>query len=126
MNGLTAELHVLATELITAGVPATVDPGEVLSLVTEAGVCALVEPAEVMPGMGNAALELAVPVRLLTAGPYDHHAVERLDEALLLALPIIRPREPVGWDTYDAADTQMPGRQMTTFRRIAYPMTIHP
>ena len=126
MNELTAEWHALAAELSIAGVPATADPGQVLRLVTQAGVCALVEPADVQPGMGMSTLEMRVPVRLLTHGPYDQDAVERLDEALLLALPVLHPREPATWDTYDAADTPMPGRLVTTFRRIPYPLTVHP
>ena len=126
MNELTLELHALASELQVAGVPATVDPGQVLLLVNQAGVCALIEPADITPGMGMATLELTVPVRLLTHGPYDHDAVERLDEALLLALPIVHPREPTTWDTYDAADTPMPGRLLTARRRIPYPPAVHP
>ena len=128
MNDLTGELHALAAELIAAGVPATVDPGQVLRLINQgAGVCALIEPAEVMPGMGLATLELAVPVRLLTYAPYDHNAVERVDLAMLLALPILQPRQPVTWDEYEAAtDTKLPGRLTVTFRRIPYPLTVHP
>lgn len=127
MNELTGELHTLAAELIAAGVPATADPGQVLRLINQgAGVCALVEPAEVKPGMGLASLDLTVPVRLLTHAPYDHNAVERLDGALLLALPVIQPRDPVVWDTYPTQDTPLPGRLLTAHRRIPYPLTVHP
>jgi hypothetical protein len=126
MNGLTQESHIFAGELVTAGVPTTTDPGQVLRIVTQAGVCALIEPAEVTPGMGLASLELTYLTRLLTSGPFDHHATERLDEALLLALPVVQPREPVGWDTHDIEDTTFPCRPMTHYRRISYPLTVHP
>jgi len=126
VNGLTAEWHALVAELVAAGVPSTSDPSRVLHLVTQAGVCALVEPAEVQPGMGLLTLDLTVPVRIVTSGPYDHYAVERVDEVLLLALPVLSPRDPVTWDTYDTGDTQLPGRLVTTYRRIPYPLTVHP
>lgn len=126
MNGLTAERQAIAAELTAAGVPATVDPGQVLNLITQAQVCALVEPADVQTGMGLSTLELRVDVRILTYGPYDHAAVERVDEALLLALPVLRPRDPVVWAEFDAADTPLPGRVVVTHRRIPYPLTVHP
>jgi hypothetical protein len=124
MNDLTAELHALAAELIAAGVPATVDPGQVLRLVTQAGVCAQIRPAQVQPGWGSGALDLTVPVRLLTSSPYDHQAVERVDEALLLALPVVQPREPADWGVFDADGAEFPGRELTAYRRIPFPSTV--
>jgi hypothetical protein len=127
MNGLTLELHQLVTELVAAGVPATVDPGEVLGMVTRGGVCALVEPHEdTHPGMGMATLEFNVPVRLVTAGPNDMNAVERLDEALLLAMPVAGPLEPATRGTWDAAGADLPSITLTARRRIPYPLVVHP
>lgn len=123
MNDLTAELHALAAELIAAGVPATVDPGQVLRLVTQAGVCALIEPGDVQPGWGHGALDMTCPVRLLTYGPNDHNAIDRVDEALLLALPVVGPREPADWEPHDIESTTLPGRRLTAYRRIPYPTT---
>ena len=126
MNDLTAELHALAGELIAAGVPATVDPGQVLRLVTQAGVCALVEPADVQPGWGQGALNLTCPVRILTYGPNDHNALARVDEALLLALPVVGPQEPATWEPHEIEDTGLPGRLLTAYRRIPYPIPVTP
>jgi len=122
MNDLTQELHQLAAELGSAGLTATVYPGEVLGMTTRYGGCALVGPWEtVQLGFGSATLELTVPVQLVTAGPYDADAVERLDAGLLLALPVLQPLEPVTRGTWDAADTDMPAVTVTTRRRIPYP-----
>jgi hypothetical protein len=127
MNGLTQEWHDLAAALTAAGVFTTVDPGQVLTLVTRHGVCALLDrPAEQLGGMGMATIEFTIPVRLVTSGPDDADAVERLDEALLLALPVVQPLQPADWEPWDAADTPMPARTLTARRRIPYPLVVHP
>lgn len=124
MNGLTAERHALAGELAAAGLPTTTVPGDVLTLLTRYPAVALVErPGQEALGFGSATIDMEIVVWLLTAGPDDDAAAERLDEALLLALRVVAPLVPAQTQLWDAADTDMPGKRLTARRRIPYPTT---
>jgi hypothetical protein len=119
MNGLTQELYDLALELNIAGVQATVDPGRVLSLLAAGGVCALIKPTTTYgPLTFGLDFDLVVPVWLITPGPYDLGAVERLDAALLAAWPVVRPIEPATRTTYEDADTAMPALLIPVPRHV--------
>jgi len=100
-------------------VPATVDPGQVLALVTRSGVCALVAPtASYLPITYGLDFDMVVPVWLVTSEPYDQDAVERLDAALVAAWPVVRPTEPAVRDTWPADGTQMPALLIPTPRHV--------
>jgi hypothetical protein len=119
MNELTAELHALAAEISAVLLPATVDPGQVLRLVTQAGTCALVDPtSSYAPLTFGGDMYLTVPVWLITAGPYDAAAVERLDDALVLAWPVTRPMEPVTRGTWQSAGADLPALLIQTPRHV--------
>lgn len=122
MNVLTADRAALAAELAAAGVPATVDPGQVAGIVTRSGVAALVAPtATYLPLTLGLDFDLVVPVWLITAEPYDQDAVERLDAALVAVWPVVRPTlntGPVTRDTWDAADSGMPALLIPTPRHV--------
>ena len=119
MNDLTQCRYDLAAELEAAGVPATVDPGAVLTLVTQYGVCALIQkPRSYTPLTYGLDFDLVVPVWLITAAPDDADALERLEDALVLAWPVTRPVEETNPTTYEGADQSMPALVIPTGRHV--------
>ena len=127
MNELVAELEAVAVELLMAGVPATHDPAGILQLVAGRSAAALVaRPEEIRPGIGMAALDMDVPVWLLTAGPDDLHATDRLYTMGLLAWPVAMPVSYVTRDTYTVGETTLPALRWETARRIPYPNVMSP
>jgi hypothetical protein len=119
MNVLTADRAALVSELTATGVPATVDPGQVLGIITASGVCALVAPTVTyQPITYGLDFDMVVPVWLVTSEPYDSDAVERLDEALVAIWPVVHPSEPATRDTWTAADAQLPALLIPTPRHV--------
>ena len=119
MNALTLELHTLAAEIQATGIPATADPSRVLSLLATSDVVAVVDPTtSYTPITFGLDFDLVVPVWLITAGPYDLAAVERLDGALMAVWLVARPTETATRATYEAADAAMPALLIPTRRHV--------
>ena len=94
------------------------------ALVTRHGVCALVNPpSQYLNTTHGLMVELTVPVRLITSGPHDMGAVERLNTALVAAWGVLRPIQPVTPEPWDAADNEMPTLLVPASREITCPMT---
>lgn len=119
MNVLTAAWLGLAERVTAAGVPATVDPGRLLALLSAAPAAVLLLPPD-PEGRGLSTHQMTVPVVLATAGPDDHTAVERLHDALLLVLPAAPHLEgQVVREPYDTSDTPpLPAQRWSTPLRV--------
>lgn len=122
MNVLTAELADVAADLQAAGIPATIDPGMIRQLTAGQDAAALVAPPdEVRPGLGMAAVDIDVTIWLLTRGPDDLPALDRLFAAALPAMRAALPLEAAERDTYTTGGADLPALRWTTARRIPYP-----
>ena len=118
MNVLTAEWLALANRITGAGVPATVDPGQLLAHLSASPAAVLLLPPD-PEGRGLSKHDLNVPVVLATAGPDDHQAVERLHDALLVVLQVAGHLSgQIVRDPYDTGDTLLPAQRWTTPLRV--------
>lgn len=119
MNPLTAVWLDLADRITAAGVPATVDPGQLLTTLTSSPAGVLLLPPD-PEGRGLATHQMTVPVVLATAGPYDHQAVERLHDALLVVLPVAPHFDgQIVRDPFDTGDSPpLPAQRWNTPLRV--------
>lgn len=118
MNPFTAAWIQLAGKITAAGVQATVDPGRVLAFLAHDPAVVLLLPPD-PEGRALSTHHLAVPVVLATAGPYDHHAVERLHDAIDDVLAAAPAHGDIIRDPYDYGDgTELPAQRWTTHLRV--------
>lgn len=123
MNKLTQAWTDLAARITTAGVPATTDPGRLLSLIAGApsGVAVLLLPPD-PEGWALSTYHLSVPVVLVTAGPDNHQAVERLHDEITTVLRVAGSHGEIVRDPYDAADgVVLPAQRWRTELRVKNP-----
>lgn len=122
MNPITQELADQVAELDAAGIPATRDPGDVVTMLATAPAVALVTYDEtVRLSVGAAGIQLDVGVWLVTAPPLDAAAVERLHDALIPAARAALPLEDITRDRFDIGDGELPAYRWTTGRSLPYP-----
>lgn len=118
MNPLTAAWMGLADAITAGGVPATVDPGRLLTLLAASPAVVLLLPPD-PEGRAMSTHHMTVPVVLATAGPNDHLAVERLHDALMVALKVAPAHSDITRNPYDHGDgTPLPAQRWNTPLRV--------
>lgn len=112
----------MVAELDAAGLPATRDPADVVTMLASAPAVAVVTyDQELRLSVGAAGIGLDVDVWLVTAPPLDAAAVERLHDALIPAARALLPLGTVTRDRFDLGDGELPAYRWLTARSLPYP-----
>lgn len=112
----------MVAELDAAGLPATRDPGDVVTMLAFAPAIGVITyDQEMRLSLGAVGIALDVDVWLVTAPPLDAAAVERLHDALIPAARTLLPLTTVTRDRFDTGDGELPAYRWLTSRSLPYP-----